>query len=524
MSHVPSNRNHRFRDAAGPTGRAAVATLGSPVSRSVPRLADFRLADKSSLIAPAIVAGSLRAFEFTIIAMLGLIVAASYVPGRDAFGTQAYLFALAGTSLVTIAVFEALGLYTLAAIRMPLTQVPRLLLGWAAGLSLLATSVFFLKVGPDFSRVWLALWFAAGTGGLLVARVTLAGVTRRWARQGRLNRRAVIFGTGPVCEGLLTALEADPHSDIRICGVFGDSSVAPGPRAASSTQSRMINGYPVLGATDDLVALARKTRIDMVILALPLNEEGRIAQALRGLLVLPVDIRLAGAATELKFRPRAYSYIGNVPLMDLADKPIAGWGMVAKWTFDKIVGATALILLAPVLAAVAIAVRLDSKGPILFRQKRYGFNNELIEIFKFRSMYVDQCDTNANRLVTKGDSRVTRVGHFIRKTSLDELPQLFNVLLGDISLVGPRPHALAAKAADQLYDEVVDSYFARHKVKPGITGWAQINGWRGETDTEEKIQKRVEHDLYYIENWSLFLDIHILAATPLALLKSDNAY
>ena len=174
--------------------------------------------------------------------------------------------------------------------------------------------------------------------------------------------------------------------------------------------------------------------------------------------------------------------------------------------------------------AVAAAIKLDNPGPVLFRQKRHGFNNELIEIFKFRSMYVDRCDASATNLVSKGDQRVTAVGRFIRKTSLDELPQLFNVVTDSLSLVGPRPHALQAKAAGRLYHAVVDGYFGRHKVKPGITGWAQIHGWRGETDTPEKIQKRVEHDIYYIENWSLLLDIYILFKTPFALLKSDNAY
>jgi lipopolysaccharide/colanic/teichoic acid biosynthesis glycosyltransferase len=170
-------------------------------------------------------------------------------------------------------------------------------------------------------------------------------------------------------------------------------------------------------------------------------------------------------------------------------------------------------------------VKLDSKGPILFRQKRYGFNNELIEVLKFRSMYVDQSDAGASRLVTRGDPRVTRVGRILRRTSIDELPQFFNVVFrGDLSLVGPRPHALQAKAENRLYDQVVDGYFARHRVKPGITGWAQINGWRGETDTQEKLQRRVEHDLHYIENWSVFLDLYIVAATPFALLKTDGAY
>jgi lipopolysaccharide/colanic/teichoic acid biosynthesis glycosyltransferase len=179
----------------------------------------------------------------------------------------------------------------------------------------------------------------------------------------------------------------------------------------------------------------------------------------------------------------------------------------------------------PVMAIIAIAIKLDSRGPILFKQKRYGFNNDLIEVYKFRSMYADTADMTADRLVSKDDPRVTRVGRIIRKASLDELPQLFNVVLkGNLSLVGPRPHAVNAKAEARLYDEAVDGYFARHRVKPGITGWAQINGWRGETDTHEKIQKRVEHDLYYIENWSVLFDLFILAQTPVALFKTENAY
>ena len=246
---------------------------------------------------------------------------------------------------------------------------------------------------------------------------------------------------------------------------------------------------------------------------------------LRKLWVLPVDIRLAAHTSTLRFRPRAYSYIGNVPVLDIYDRPIADWNFVLKGLFDRVVGGLLLIALSPVMALTALAVKLDSKGPAFFRQKRYGFNNELIEVYKFRSMYTDMADASAAKLVTKDDPRVTRVGRFIRKTSLDELPQLINVVFkGNLSLVGPRPHAVHAKAQNRLYDEVVDGYFARHRVKPGITGWAQVNGWRGETDTQEKIQRRVEHDLYYIENWSVFFDLYILAKTPISLLKTENAY
>jgi Undecaprenyl-phosphate glucose phosphotransferase len=287
----------------------------------------------------------------------------------------------------------------------------------------------------------------------------------------------------------------------------------------------VVAGYPKLGTVDDLVAYARRTKLDLVVFTLPISAERRILQMLAKLWILPIDIRLSAHMSKLRLRPRSYSYIGTVPVLDVVDKPIADWDLVLKWMFDKIVGFALLILLSPILIAAAIAVKLDSRGPVLFRQKRYGFNNELIEVFKFRSMYVEATDATASKLVTKDDPRVTRVGRFIRKTSIDELPQLLNVVLkGNLSLVGPRPHALQAKAENRLYDQVVDGYLARHKVKPGITGWAQINGWRGETDTSEKIQRRVEHDLYYIENWSVFFDLYILAKTPFALLRSKNAY
>jgi exopolysaccharide biosynthesis polyprenyl glycosylphosphotransferase len=196
-----------------------------------------------------------------------------------------------------------------------------------------------------------------------------------------------------------------------------------------------------------------------------------------------------------------------------------------KWLFDRVIGGLALLCLSPVMLLVAIAIKLESRGPVFFKQKRYGFNNELIEVYKFRSMYVEQCDPTASKLVQKNDPRVTKVGAFIRKTSLDELPQLINVVLnGDLSLVGPRPHAVHAKAADRLYDEAVDGYFARHRVKPGITGWAQVNGWRGETDTLRKMVYRVEHDLEYIRRWSLWFDLKILWLTAFGRRVRSNAY
>jgi len=496
--------------------KSAAAAKALAMPHQIPRLADFRFHDKSSLVSMVVIRGAVRAFDFALIVALGLTIALLYVDEPIVVSNAAFLAAVVGTALATVAAFELLQLYSLPALTAFIRHMPRVLLGWTACFALLIAGLFFLKVGHEFSRVWFALWYATGAVALVAERFAVGTVVHHWTRQGRLFRRAAIYGGGMITEKLIAELEVDLDSDVLIMGVFDDRG--------DDRVDRIVAGYPRLGGLGELVEFARRTRLDVIIIALPITAEQRLVQVTRALSVLPAEVKIPARSTELRFTRDTYSHVGNVAMIDLLEKPIADWGTVAKWLFDKIVGLAALILLAPVMLAVAAAIKLDSRGPVLFRQKRHGFNNELIEIFKFRSMYVDRCDANAVRLVTKDDPRVTRVGRFIRKTSLDELPQLLNVLTGSLSLVGPRPHATQAKAAGHLYAAVVDGYFGRHKVKPGITGWAQINGWRGETDTPEKIQKRVEHDIYYIENWSLLLDAYILFKTPFALLKSENAY
>ena len=327
----------------------------------------------------------------------------------------------------------------------------------------------------------------------------------------------MIVGGGHDAETLVEQISGSADDDVRLLGIFDDRIDERSPESVA--------GLPKLGKVADLIEFARQTRVDLVIVSMPLSAEKRVLDMLNQLWVLPVDIRLSAHMSKLRFTSKAYSYVGDVPVFDMADRPISDWNLVFKWLFDKVVAVTALVLLSPVMIATAIAIKLDSKGPVFFKQKRHGFNNELIEVFKFRSMRTDMADAGAVKLVTKGDPRVTRVGRFIRKSSIDELPQLFNVLRGELSIVGPRPHALQAKADNLLYYEAVEGYFARHKVKPGITGWAQINGWRGETDTVDKIMQRVQHDLYYIEKWSILLDLYILIMTPISLFsKSENAY
>src|SRR5438105_10234531 len=465
---------------------------------------------------PIVLAGTVRLIEFALVVLVGAAVYAGYVVPIEGFEWH-YVAAVFGIAVLVMLAFQVADIYQVQAFRGHEKQYFRLASAWSVVFLIAIGATFFAKAGDQFSRVWLGSFYVLGLLTLVAFRRGLFLLVRHWTKAGRLDRRTVIVGAESNGEELIKRLASQRESDVHIVGLFDDRGVERSPTTVAGLQK--------LGTVDDLFEFARRTRIDLVIFSLPISAEARILQMLKKLWVLPVDIRLAAHSNKLRFRPRAYSYIGSVPVFDVLDKPITDWDVVTKWLFDRLVGGLMLVAALPLMAITALAIKLESRGPIFFKQKRYGFNNELIEVYKFRSMYVDQCDATASRLVQKNDPRVTKVGAFIRKASLDELPQLINVVLkGNLSLVGPRPHAIHAKAENRLYDEAVDGYFARHRVKPGITGWAQISGWRGETDTQEKIQRRVEHDLYYIENWSVLFDAYILAKTPLALAKGENAF
>lgn len=488
-----------------------------PIPRSPARLSQQALEVATMFsdrpISRRLITGIVRTGEFLALALLGgAILRTVALPIGETLGLPVVA---AGAAVLFVQAFDG---YEISTFRSFAPQIGRVTAAWAivfaavVALEWLARGDAALPViGPAFAR-----WFAAGLAILVVERTILQRVVLAWTRDGRLERRAVIVGGGRLAEDLIRQIEAQPDNDIRICGIFDDRDDERSPA--------MVEGYPKLGTIPELVEFGRITRLDMLIVTLPLTAMARVRELLKKLWVLPVDIRLSAHSDKLRFRPRNYSYEGSLPFLDVVDKPLADWDAVAKRAFDLVIGSLALIALSPVMIATAIAVRLDSRGPVFFRQKRFGFNNEVISIWKFRSMYIDSCDYEAKRVVTKGDPRVTRVGRFIRKASIDELPQLFNVLAGELSLVGPRPHAINAQTEDRMWDVVVDGYFARHKVKPGVTGWAQINGWRGEIDTPEKIRRRVEHDIYYIENWSVLFDLKILLLTPLRLLDTRNAY
>ena len=499
----------------------AAASAGGPA----PRAAPHRLAEAAEMVAaepvatalsPIVLAGAVRMIELALIALIGMLIYVGYVVPQDGVEWR-YFGAIVGVSGLAMLAFQIADIYQVQAFRGHEKQYFRLASAWSVVFLILIGVSFFAKAGDQFSRVWLGSFYVVGLMALLAFRRGLFVLVRRWTMEGRLTRRTAIVGGGVAGEALVQAIGDQFDSDVRVIGLFDDRGDNRSPQD--------LDGARKLGTVDDLVEFARRTRVDLVIFSLPIMAEGRILQMLKKLWVLPVDIRLSAHSNKLRFRPRSYSYLGNVPVLDVLDRPITDWDVVMKWLFDKIVGGAALILAAPLMALVAIAIKLDSRGPVIFKQRRHGFNNELVEVYKFRSLRADMTDHSAQKSVTRDDPRVTRVGRFIRKTSLDELPQLMNVVFkGNLSLVGPRPHAVHQKIENRQFDEAVDGYFARHRVKPGITGWAQINGWRGEMNTPDKIKQRVEHDLYYIENWSLLFDFYILVRTPLALLKSENAY
>jgi len=506
---------------------AATAAAASAATGEQPRIERRRRLSQAALAvtnqkvrpaySPVVIAGAVRLADFILLSIVGVALYFAYVVHLKGFSWE-YMASIFAMSVTAVICFQASDIYEVQVFRGQLRQMTRMISAWAFVFLLFIGASFFAKLGGEVSRLWLSAFFFVGLAALIAERLVLRAMIRSWAREGRLDRRTIIVGADQNGERLVEALRIEADTDIDILGVFDDRNDG---RALDTCA-----GAAKLGKVDDIIEFARRTRIDLVLFALPISAETRILDMLKKLWVLPVDIRLSAHTNKLRFRPRAYSYLGKVPTLDVFEAPITDWDLVMKWLFDHLVGAIALLLLSPVMALVALAVKLDSPGPVLFRQKRFGFNNERIDVFKFRSLYHDQADPLASKVVTRNDSRVTRVGRFIRKTSLDELPQLFNVVFkSNLSLVGPRPHAVQGKVATQLFDEAVDGYFARHRVKPGITGWAQINGWRGEIDNEEKIQKRVEFDLYYIENWSVLFDLYILLKTPLALIaKNENAY
>ncbi|MCH6591385.1 MAG: undecaprenyl-phosphate glucose phosphotransferase, partial [Proteobacteria bacterium] len=423
-----------------------------------------------------------------------------------------YLSALAIQTVFVLATFYFANLYDFESISRPARQVKNILPICAATFLVLVAMVFALKISAQFSRVWFFSWLISATLLICVERTCFYIVLRKWAHAGRLTRNMVVVGAGEQAKKLLEHLDRVREPWIRIVGIFDDRVDRIGPTVA---------GQPVLGTLDDLLEFAREHRVDDIIITLPWSADERLFGIINRLMELPVHVRLGSDLVGFMYPRGASSFIGGVPMLDVVAQPLAGWKYVVKALEDRILAAILVILSAPLMVIISAAIKLESKGPVLFHQPRYGFNNKVFPVYKFRTMHHDRPPEDGVPQARRDDPRVTRVGAFLRRTSLDELPQLFNVLQGTMSLVGPRPHAVVH---NEEYAAIIAGYFGRHRVKPGITGWAQVNGLRGETDTPEKMEARVEYDIYYIENWSLLFDLQILVMTVYVVCTLRNAY
>ena len=361
--------------------------------------------------------------------------------------------------------------------------------------------------------VWnvTGVWFAAAAALICAAHALAWLEVARLRKAGRLTSNIVIVGAGKNAERLIDGALA--FGDVAILGVFDDRA---------DRAPRQIKGVPVLGDTSALLGHKIMPFVDKVVIAVPSAAQSRVRQLVEKLGVLPNPVTLV-IDVDGELPGKAFARISDTPLAYVSGKPNDAGRALLKRGQDLVVASLGLIVALPIMGLTALAVRLDSPGPILFKQRRHGFNNEEIVVWKFRSMKASASDATASRQVSKDDDRVTRVGRIIRKTSLDELPQIFNVLTGEMSLVGPRPHAIGMKTGDVESARLVAEYAHRHRMKPGITGWAAIHGSRGPVDTPEQVRRRVALDVEYIERQSFWLDLYIIVMTIPCLLGDSEA-
>lgn len=462
-------------------------------------------------LAPGLITGSLRLLDVVLVLLSGVL---AFYARFGTFGIDTFkVYSLALAALLSLNVLHLAGLYRFRHLTSLAEQARRLAIAWPVVIGGLVVLGFVAGLLNEVSRAWVALWLIFGFSGLMAARVLLRLRVLAWYRSGRLTLNIAVIGAGEHGRRFIEHLRRQERH-VNIIGLFDDRR---------DRVPDYIAGFPVLGTVDDLLVFARRNRIDQIIVALPWAAEERILDCLKKLKSLPADIRLCPDVIGFHLPHRGVSHIAGVPLLNVFEKPITGWDSIVKSLEDKLLASAILLLIAPMMLSMALAIKLTSPGPVFFRQKRYGFNNEVIEILKFRTMRVARQGDEQDGVpqATRDDERVTPLGRLLRMTSLDELPQFINVVRGEMSIVGPRPHAVAH---NEHYASRVDEYLARHRVKPGITGWAQVNGLRGETDTLKKMERRVQYDLHYIENWSLAFDLRIIIATLFVGFTHPNAY
>ena len=451
------------------------------------------------------------------VALLGCGLA-SYMALIDHSGAgELYATAVVFVWLISLILMHFAGLYRYDAIFKPLNLLTGMLVSVCTAYLFLLAAAYSIKLAETFSRTWFATFALSSIGALVLTRIGVASVLGWMLGDIANKRRIAVLGTGKQTDSFLLRLQRSEKQPFSVHGIYRDDT-----QSGAVTDGMLPPGPHIRGDISNLCKEARDGFIDDVVVALPWSEDQRILKAISKLRELPVNIYLGtdliGYQTQFTKAP---NHFNTLPIYQVVGKPMSGWDAVIKKVEDYVLGSLALLILSPILAIVAGLVWLDSGGPILFRQKRLGYNNEEFEVLKFRTMRHEDNAPSKTVQATKNDPRVTRIGRFLRRASLDELPQLFNVLGGTMSLVGPRPHALDHN--DEFSKRAKD-YFARHRVKPGITGLAQVKGFRGPTDTDEKLEGRIRNDNFYAENWSLSLDIQILFRTIIVCIFGTHAH
>jgi Undecaprenyl-phosphate glucose phosphotransferase len=447
---------------------------------------------------------------------VAMILAGAFVASRIRFddGSQrSFYFAfVAFAAAFSLAVFPVLGVYESWRGRSKRALAGHVALGWLVVQACAMTLMFSLHRIDFVSRLWFVYWTGMSGAAMMAGRMITHALLGRMRHAGLNLQQVAVAACGEHCDEIIRKIESSPAAGFRANALY---NARPDTPTVTTAPVRIF---------DEHAAFARHVReqsIGEVWLALPLTEERTILRLVDEFRNDLINIRFMPDVRTLALFEGSMTDLLGVPTINLAASPLPPNAMVQKELFDRLFALTALVAVSPILLACAIAVKLSSPGPVFFRQSRKGADGRVFTIYKFRTMRLHAQKPGVLEQATRDDPRITAVGGFLRRTSLDELPQFYNVLRGDMSVVGPRPHALEH---DDLYQNVVSGYIHRYRIKPGITGWAQINGFRGETDRIEKMEGRVAHDLYYLRNWSFGLDVKIIFATVFKGLHHPNAY
>ncbi len=415
-----------------------------------------------------------------------------------------------GAPIIAIILLVGTGAYVMKAKERTRRRFGRLLIAAAAAGGAAGTICGLLD--PTFPALGCAAWVGAASVALITTHIVWGAIIGNLRKKGLLTPNVIIVGGTQAAQRLIR--RALKTREVNILGIFDDRRDRVGPEVA---------GVPVLGKTSDLIGHRILPYVDRIVVTVPPKASARIAQLVERLAPIPNPVSLLLDGTDDETETQAVGRIADFDLMHMAGPSERATYRRLKRTLDLTLSILGLIALAPLMATVALAIRLDSPGPVFFRQRRHGYMNEEFLVWKFRSMRVEASDFTAARQVTVGDDRITRVGRFIRKTSLDELPQIFNIISGEMSIVGPRPHAIGMLSGGAEASKLVETYAHRHRIKPGLTGWAAVNGSRGPVDTAEAVRRRVALDLEYVERQSIWLDIAIILRTAPCLLGDADA-